>query len=352
MEDINAQGDAMVLRLMKNYSDIDPNWLEKGEVQLKDGSVFRFCAGEMRMFRSYDEARERQHEVAVSGDDVALCECNETFEVDNLDTSEDGQLVPVEGYFEDPHEWVSRRLDDDEDFPGNHTEVDGLAKEVNDFEDRLPSLESLFSDGTIDCDNLYDVVERIKMFPAQTWNQGVHEEVIVTQDKNGYSDHVAFCIPAGEGKTSLTAMYPDWFIDGDQVVKDFLGGCDLERVHDSSPHIYRLAAHDHLSSEKILLTGSPVLVPAMLRYYAFLLCKCDGNHPHDGHGIVKPHGLFRTGYPGKVWFFHSFYQRNLYVMVLAHLHFYGQYKLVDHFLNGFVKKGWDYAELSALGVVK
>jgi hypothetical protein len=347
-EDINALGDAWVLRIMKNYSDLDPNWLEKGEVQLKDGSVFRFCAGELKMFRSYAQARQQQH-VMVSGDDIAVCECNDAIGKENLDSSEDGRLLPVDGYFEDSHEWLSRRLDEDEGAPGLEVVPEGLAREVEEFQDNLPSLETLFSSDHVNCDNLYDMIEKMKMFPAQTW-----KFKMIDGNVKGYSQCVAFCIPTGEGKAGLTAMFPEWFVNGDSLLEDHLMKLGIDHCQgEALNEAYRVSAYRQLDNGKILLTASPGLVPGMMQYYAFVLCKCDANHPHDGLGIVKPPDKgYQRRYPGKIWFFSSIMQRNLFLMVLAHLHFYGRFNLLDHYCVGSIKKGWAYDELSALSVIK
>jgi len=389
---------------------------------------------------------------------------------------------------------LSRRLDDEEDSEREVVPSKGFP-EVEVFEAAYPEAEEFFT-GSIDCDNLYAMIEKIKMFPAQTWNFKRYD----TKNAEGYSDHVAFCIPPGEGKTTLEKSYPTWFNDGDTLLKSFLDAAEakpcveevervfqkvfkpgwrqhvadykresvsvnlddyldwychldfksqefvrcldvsamsclnqisaklvVERLYPAwlrkrkkefledlgfgeisllwsdveilfekvfksrwyelystfrrSPlkvdsvyvsewisclskelqesmkrmgigtmeDLCRYAAERVLGDKKVLLVDSVAYIPRMLQCYTFLLCKCDASHPHDGSGLVKVVGREKKRkWYGKLWFFSSFSQRNLYVMMLVHLYQHGKYGLRAHYNKLNIEKGIGYDSLGPL----
>jgi hypothetical protein len=176
--------------------------------------------------------------------------------------------------------------------------------------------------GHFDRKSLKEIFERVSIIPEV--DQGAVFD-------GGTSQGLAFCIPPSEGKTVLANRNPSLFDDCDavfhralQINPGFMVGVEGSQFE----RMYRKAAYLVRDRGKVLLTQSPKCVPSGMKFYSFLLCCCDGVHPHVEHGVRKfsmnpLHAYHRDRAVGSgfnVVYFSSYEQRNSAVLLLTEIH--------------------------------
>jgi len=326
---------ASVVRLMRAYDDIDPDWLTKGFLALADGSREDFDVDDLEMFRlmavSQNIADKKIPD--VHGDLAVKTEVSD-FEKMKIGVSRyaDDKTEPMVirmGGFDDSVQWTKRRLDD-EFFPEEVGDRDELEQETQDFLDKYASLEDFYKDRSTASVEGNELVMKMGMHPAPIWDESESSDEL-------WKEVIAMCIPPTEGKTSLVKKYPLWFEDCDDLLawailndpswNGSVGNLGFQAM-------YRDSAYNYGNRKKILLTNGPGCVPAPAYCYVFLLCKCNSPHPHDGYGLTKPFDRGkRKRYYGKIWFFSSYEQRNFFAILIAKAKFQGQVDLIAQFLK-------------------
>jgi len=322
-----------VLRLMYAYDDIDPNWLEQGYLQLADGQREDFDVSDLEMFRLIRPIPAKLVEVTPQMFDEVLA----AKEVGELDAVRVGvsryvddvekPMKPVMGFFEDGLQWTKRRLDSKLQ-PVESGYLDRATKDMRLFMDSYKSLEEFYKDDSLDFSRVDKGFAEVGFNPAQVFNE--------IGDTSVWGQLLAVCIPPTEGKTTLVKQYPLWFEDCDDLLdKCLYNSPGMVKLFGPRFELaYRVAAEEYGNFEKILLTNSPGCVPSYAYVYTLLLCKCNRYHPHDGVGIVKPRDRGKSRkWNGHIWFFSSFLQRDMFVMMLARMKFQSVEGPVERYLK-------------------
>jgi len=232
------------------------------------------------------------------------------------------ELAKVRIGFSEITEWLDKRLKCD-------LTREELGKANNPDLEQLRMLFGHFGpdygkiiEGSFDRQSLKKVFERVLIVPA------VDQQAVFD---GGTETGLAFCIPPTEGKTTLANRNPSLFEDCDtvfhkamQIHPGFMVGIEGQHFE----RMYRRSAYLARDRDKILLTQSPKCVPSGMRFYSFLLCCCDGVHPHVEHGVRKfslnpLHAYHRDKVVGggfNTVYFSSYDQRNAAILLLTEIY--------------------------------
>jgi hypothetical protein len=252
------------------------------------------------------------------------------------------ELPDIKVGFSQVTDWFNRRLNCDltrkEELGEAKSELDRVRMMLN-F--GLPYKE--LAEQTFDRMKVKEMFERVGIVS------------VVDQDAvfdGGTSSGLAFCIPPTEGKTTLANKEVDVFEDCDTVfhrAMEMHPGFMVGIPGSHFERMYRRSAYLARDRDKVLLTQSPKCVPGGVRFYSFVLCCCDGVHPHVENGVrkfsINPLHAYHRGrimeekFP--VVFFSSFNQRDMAVRLLTDIYLH-EMKLREFVVEKYHKQMFDF----------
>jgi hypothetical protein len=313
---------ASVMRLMRAYSDIDPNWLENGFLVLADGSREDFDVSDLEMFRLMTapvvEDVAEAEQVSMGFQVKSEVERFEVLKegVSRYEDNKESKMVSHMGFFDDAIQWTKRRLDDGFS-PKELSPLNKSSVEMKEFSERYSSVEELYKDKSFKSVEAASVLLKCDVDPVQRF---IHE----VEDMPAPEHKVAICIPPTEGKTELAREHPLWFSDCDDLLDRFLLANHTsvgEVLNMSYEKMYSQAANCVGVKNRILLTNSPGCVSHGTYYYVFMLCKCNMSHPHKGFGFKPKNTGGKRKWPGEIVFFSTRDQRNKFVLAIAKMYY-------------------------------